>query len=133
VSSEQSVKTGASQDGVPVTDSRRTNTSLLLKDGQTVVIGGLRREEKTRQVNQVPFLGDLPLIGFLFKSTTLATTKSELVVLLSPRLNQDRSVPPAAAARYESIHRDKWLLGTAEDEMASKDPASDPGEAPVVK
>jgi type II secretory pathway component GspD/PulD (secretin) len=133
VSSEQSVRTGASQDGVPVVDSRKTNTSLLLKDGQTVVIGGLRREEKTHQVNQIPLLGDLPLIGFLFKSTTVATSKSELVVLLSPRLSQGGPVPAAAAARYENLSRENWLSGATEDEKASKDSASGSGTEPVVK
>jgi type II secretory pathway component GspD/PulD (secretin) len=133
VTSEQSVKTGASQDGVPVVDSRKANTSLLLRDGQILVFGGMRREEKTRQVNQIPLLGDLPLVGFLFKSTTMATAKSELVLLLSPRLNPGGPLPVAAAARYEDLHRENWLSGAAEDEEASKDSASDAGKEPVVK
>jgi type II secretory pathway component GspD/PulD (secretin) len=126
VSSEQSARTGASQDGVPVVDSRKANTSLLLKDGQTVVIGGLRREEDTRTVNQIPLLGDLPLIGFLFRSTTLSKTKSELVVLLSPRLNPGGPLPAQTAGRLESVRRENWLSDAVNDRQTSKDPDQDP-------
>jgi type II secretory pathway component GspD/PulD (secretin) len=128
VSSEQSVKTGDSEGGIPVVDSRKANTSLLLKDGQTVVIGGLRREEKTRQVNQIPLLGDLPLIGFLFRSTTEGKSKSELVVLLSPRLSQGGIVPAEAAARVENVHREDWLRRPMEDEPKTKSTKSDAAE-----
>lgn len=93
VDTEQNVRTGESSKGVPVVDTRRANTSLLLKDGQTVIIGGLRREENVKAIDQIPLLGDLPLIGFLFRSTTTATTRSELVVLLSPRLCGDAPIP----------------------------------------
>ena len=119
VKTEQSVQTGTSQDGVPIVDKRTADTSLLLRDSQTVIMGGLRRDEKTKQVNQVPLLGDLPLIGFLFKSTTLVTTKSELVVLLSPRLNRGEPVPASVAARRESIRREDWLSSTQENDMDS--------------
>jgi type II secretory pathway component GspD/PulD (secretin) len=125
VSSEQSVKTGDSADGIPVTDSRKIDTSLLLKDGETVVIGGLRREEKTRQVSQIPLLGDLPLIGFLFKSTTVGKSKSELVVLLSPQLSRGGPVPTEAAARIENVHREDWLSRPLEEKPTPKPPASD--------
>ncbi|MHC4494402.1 MAG: type II secretion system protein GspD [Planctomycetota bacterium] len=67
VDTEQNVRTGESTTGVPVVDTRRADTSLLLKDGQIVVMGGLRRQEKTEQVDQIPILGDIPLLGFLFK------------------------------------------------------------------
>ena len=59
VDTEQNVKTGESINGVPVVDTRKANTSLLLKDGQIVVIGGLRRQEKTKEVDQIPFPDDL--------------------------------------------------------------------------
>ncbi len=124
VASEQSVKTGESADGIPVTDSRKTDTSLLLKNGETVVIGGLRREEKTRQVSQIPLLGDLPLIGFLFKTTIVGKSKSELVVLLSPRLNQSGPLPAQVAARVEDVHRENWLSHRDEEEKA-KSPSSE--------
>ncbi len=103
VTAEQNVRTGMSEQGVPVVDTRRANTSLLLEDGQIVVMGGLRRQEKTQEVSQVPLLGDLPLIGNLFKNRRTVTNRSELVVLLSPHIDRGEPVPNAVAARYEAI------------------------------
>ncbi len=98
VDTEQNVRTGVSEQGVPVVDTRKANTSLLLEDGQIVVMGGLRRQEKTQEVSQVPLLGDLPLIGYFFKSRKNVTNKSELVVLLSPHIDRGQLVPNHIAA-----------------------------------
>jgi type II secretory pathway component GspD/PulD (secretin) len=103
VDTEQSVTTGVTEASVPVTDTREANTSLLLRDGQTVVMGGLRREERTKQVDQIPILGDLPVIGLLFKNTTTVTRHSELVVLLSPHIYRGEAVSPEIAARVEAM------------------------------
>jgi len=103
VETSQNVRTGESPRGVPVVDTRQANTSLLLRDSQTVIIGGLRREEKTKQVNQIPILGDLPLIGLLFKSVSTVTAHSELVVLLSPRIYRGDPVPGEIAAKLEAL------------------------------
>jgi len=127
VSAEQNVRTGQSEQGVPVVDTRQATTSLLLKDGQMVVIGGLRREEKTEAISQVPLLGDLPLIGYLFKSVKTVTSESELVVLLSPRIDRGRPVPEHLAAKYEHIRGHSLLaerhakdkLSKEEDEVAA--------------
>lgn len=104
VDAEQNVRTGESAKGVPVVDTRHATTALLLQDGQTIVIGGLRRIEKTQSVSQVPILGDLPLIGLLFRSTATVTNRSELVVLLSPHLYRDEPIPPAVAAARGELH-----------------------------
>ncbi len=109
VSAEQNVRTGQSEQGVPVVDTRQATTALLLRDGQMVVIGGLRREEKTEQISQVPLLGDLPIIGNLFKNTKTVTSESELVVLLSPHIDRGRPAPAHVAAKYEYM-RNRSLL-----------------------
>jgi type II secretory pathway component GspD/PulD (secretin) len=75
----------------------------LLRDGQTVVLGGLRREEKTKQVNQIPILGDLPLIGILFKSVSTVKAHSELVILLSPRIYRDEPVAADVTTRVKAM------------------------------
>jgi type II secretory pathway component GspD/PulD (secretin) len=103
VDTEQNVKTGESSNNVPVVDTRRANTSLLLRDGQIVVIGGLRRREKTKETNQVPIIGDLPIIGLLFKNTTTVINNSELIVLLSPHIYKGEAVPQEAMAKYNEI------------------------------
>ncbi len=116
VDTEQNVRTGMSEQGVPVVDTRRANTSLLLGDGQTVVLGGLRRQEKTLEVSQVPLLGDLPLIGYFFRSQKTVTNKSELVVLLSPHIDRGGPIPNAVALRYEALRADSLLSnGSAEN------------------
>jgi type IV pilus assembly protein PilQ len=70
----------------PVVDRREADTTLLVKNGQTVVLGGLRKKEVTKQINKVPVLGDLPLVGLLFRFTGEDTVTSELVVFITPRI-----------------------------------------------
>jgi len=69
--------------GVPTVDIRRADTVAMIKDGQTIVIGGLRKRETSRDITKVPLLGDLPLIGGLFKSETESVEVNELVVFIT--------------------------------------------------
>ncbi len=95
---EFSVQTGTADVGdpltqdsvfpVPVIDKRQADTTLLIKDGQTVVLGGLRRKIVTKQVNKIPCLSALPLVGCLFQFTGDETVLSEIVVFVTPRLIQ---------------------------------------------
>lgn len=125
VTAEQNVRTGMSEQGVPVVDTRRANTSLLLEDGQIVVMGGLRRQEKTLEVSQIPLLGDLPVIGHLFRSRRTVTNRSELVVLLSPHIDRGEPVPGPVAARYEAI-RGASLLSRGQEPLDASTPSQDP-------
>lgn len=75
--------TVASSD-VPVVDTRKFDTITLVKDGQTVVLGGLRKKSSSRQINKIPLLGDLPLFGGLFRFEGESTTVTELVVFITP-------------------------------------------------
>jgi len=117
VVAEQNVATGQSDTEVPIVDTRKANTSLLLKDGQVVVLGGLRRQEKTREVDQIPFLGDLPIVGFLFKSTNTIVKNSELIVFLSPRIYKGEPVPEDAMSKFRQI-TEKPVLLFPEDSMS---------------
>ncbi|NLZ05236.1 MAG: type II and III secretion system protein [Phycisphaerae bacterium] len=128
VTAEQNVRTGASDQGVPVVDTRRANTSLLLDDGQIVVMGGLRRQEKTEEVSQVPLLGDLPLIGYFFKSRRMVTNRSELVVLLSPHIHNGEPLPSSVAARYEAL-RGASLLSEGDPSRAERSDVSEPSSS----
>jgi len=71
---------------VPVVDTRKVNTIALVKDGQAVVLGGLRKKETSQQVNKVPVLGDLPVLGNLFRFEGEATANTELVVFITPHI-----------------------------------------------
>ena len=114
VDAEQNVATGESEREVPIVDTRKANTSLLLKDGQVVIFGGLRRQEKTEKVNQIPIIGDLPIVGNLFKSTSNVVKNSELIVFLSPHIYKGEPVPGDAMSKYKQI-RDRPILSLPMD------------------
>jgi len=72
--------------GVPTVDTRRADTVALVKDAQTIVIGGLRKRQATKDISKVPVLGDMPLLGGLFRSETESVEINELVVFITPRI-----------------------------------------------
>ena len=74
---------------VPAINTNKVVTKVLVENGGTVVIGGVYRQADTSVVNKVPLLGDIPVLGYLFKSKGVSTTKSELLVFLSPKIMQD--------------------------------------------
>ncbi|WP_245586156.1 type II and III secretion system protein family protein [Solimonas soli] len=71
---------------VPALTVRRTDTSIELGDGETFVISGLVSTSLTDSVNKVPWLGDVPVLGAFFKSTTLDRTDKELIMVVTPHL-----------------------------------------------
>lgn len=77
----------ASSGSVPDIQTRDTTTTVGLRDGQTLVIGGLIEDDQSRTVQKIPFLGDLPLIGrALFTDTTINDTRNELIVTVTPHI-----------------------------------------------
>jgi type IV pilus assembly protein PilQ len=78
------IDTGAGQ--VPTIAKREVNTAVLMEDGQTVVIGGVYEFKNTKDLSKVPFLGDLPIIGNLFKKRGTTNTKAELLILVTPKI-----------------------------------------------
>ncbi|MGB2676423.1 MAG: type IV pilus secretin PilQ [Candidatus Acidiferrum sp.] len=72
--------------GIPALDTQSAETKVLVADGGTVVIGGIIITQQTTNINQVPVLGSLPLIGHLFKETSVSVQSSELLFFLTPRI-----------------------------------------------
>lgn len=70
----------------PIIATRETLTTALIQDGQTVVIGGLKKQDVRQQKNKIPLLGDLPLLGGLFRFEGESTVNSELVIFITPRV-----------------------------------------------
>jgi len=70
----------------PTTTKRSTKTSVVVKDDQTVVIGGLIQERDEETTTKVPLLGDIPVIGYLFKQTSVDKKKTNLLVFLTPHI-----------------------------------------------
>ncbi len=75
-----------SSSNIPIVDTRKFSTTAVVKDGQTVVLGGLRKKNTTLQTNKVPLLGDLPILGRLFRFEGETTTINELVIFITPRI-----------------------------------------------
>ena len=119
VDTEQNVKTGESNTEVPIVDTRKAHTSLLLGDGQVVIIGGLRRQERTEEIDQIPILGDLPIIGALFKSTNTIVKNSELIVFLSPHIYKGEPISKEAMAKFKEI-KDRPMLSLPKDNNTEK-------------
>ncbi|MEZ5405440.1 MAG: type II and III secretion system protein [Verrucomicrobiia bacterium] len=71
---------------MPVFNSRRIETSVQVKDGSTVVLGGLLREDVQKIKDKIPILGDIPLLGRLFRSDVEQSIKKNLVIFVTPRL-----------------------------------------------
>ena len=71
---------------VPSIDTRAVETQVLVRDGQTVVLGGIYETTRRDTVNKVPFLGDIPGVGVLFRSTQNESNKAELLIFVTPRI-----------------------------------------------
>ncbi|MCL2389421.1 MAG: hypothetical protein FWC85_03450 [Elusimicrobia bacterium] len=86
VEPEQSFRTGETLNGVPVINTSRASTTLMLRSGETVAIGGLIREFNTTTINQIPLLGDIPLLGYLFKTRSTNSARHELTIFITARI-----------------------------------------------
>ncbi|MGC1547987.1 MAG: type IV pilus secretin PilQ, partial [Rhodanobacter sp.] len=74
---------------VPIINTQEVNTSVLIDNGQTVVLGGIYQVTKTNSVVKVPGLGDIPVLGALFRQTSRINDKAELLIFLTPRILND--------------------------------------------
>jgi type IV pilus assembly protein PilQ len=64
---------------------------VLVNDGQTVVLGGILETTKSKSADKVPFLGDVPVLGNLFKTTTNINNKTELLIFITPKILREGS------------------------------------------
>jgi pilus assembly protein CpaC len=101
---------------VPAISTRRAETEVELKDGQSFGIAGLLDKRATVQLSKVPGIGDIPILGNLFRSHSINRTNSELMVLVTPRIvdpvqmNEPAPLPPANAVKFlDNSQFDKGL------------------------
>ncbi|MCH8099123.1 MAG: type IV pilus secretin PilQ [Proteobacteria bacterium] len=85
------VSTGGLGGTVPSIDTRSIETQVLVADGQTVVLGGIYETERREVIRKVPFLGDLPFVGVLFRSMQRVDNKAELLIFVTPRILEEGS------------------------------------------
>jgi type IV pilus assembly protein PilQ len=83
--------TSATGGSVPSIDTREIITQVLVNDGQTVVLGGILETTKSKAANKVPFLADIPVLGYLFRSTTDINNKTELLIFITPKILREGS------------------------------------------
>jgi type II secretory pathway component GspD/PulD (secretin) len=105
--SEDVRKTGSGtelESPYPLINRRHVTTTVDVKDGQTIVIGGLTQTQTVDQLNKVPFFGDLPGIGFLFRQIDQREQEAEVVIFISPQIVRipEEAIAPTAELGWES-------------------------------
>jgi len=99
--------------GLPVLSARRAGTTVRVRDGETVVLGGLSQTQRERRGTKIPVLGDLPLVGGLFRSRSESDVNSELLVFITPHVLTAQGRLPDEEA--EEKIRERFLSPDAAD------------------
>jgi type IV pilus assembly protein PilQ len=99
---EFGVLVGLNAEGTPTVDTRRANTVTMIKDGQTIAFGGLKQNKTTKDIAKVPLLGDLPLIGGLFRSETESVETSELVLFITTTIITEPALSQIEQRQFEA-------------------------------
>lgn len=104
----------------PVVTSRKVGADIAVSSGETVLLGGLVTNSKRNSQNKIPLLGDIPLLGWLFRSTSLQDARSEVVVFLTPYvLDSPSELYEDALRRRESLDiGDMWSRGWSDSRLA---------------
>ncbi len=89
----------------PTTTKRALETTTVAHDGQTIVVGGLLRDNVTVNETKVPFLGDIPILGWLFRSKSTLVEKLNLLVFLTPHIIDEKDIVEVNARKAEEIER----------------------------
>lgn len=80
---------GTTIGGDIIIDTRKLQTQVLVGDGETIVLGGVFQEDRTRDVQKVPVLGDIPVLGKMFRNKVVIENKKELLIFITPKLIND--------------------------------------------
>ncbi|ELV7508512.1 GspD family T2SS secretin variant ExeD [Aeromonas veronii] len=110
----QTQATGTANLG-PTFDTRTVKNAVLVKSGETVVLGGLMDEQTKEQVSKVPLLGDIPVLGYLFRSTSNTTSKRNLMVFIRPTILRDADVYTGVSSNKYSLFRAEQLDAAAQE------------------
>jgi len=71
---------------IPIVTTSESETTVMVQDGTTIIIAGLKKDQQANEVRKIPFLGDIPFLGYLFKSTKKDIVKTELVIFITPHI-----------------------------------------------
>jgi pilus assembly protein CpaC len=104
--------TGASSAILPSITTRRVQTTVQLMDGQTLAVAGLIKNNVSESMSRLPFLGEIPILGALFRSSEFINDRSELVFLITPRLVKPMAgAPTLPTDSFTPPSRSEFLLG----------------------
>jgi general secretion pathway protein D len=110
-----------------ITNKRSIESNVLVDDGSIIVLGGLLSDEYSGGASQVPLFGDIPVIGWLFKSESRTRTKKNLMVFLRPVVMRD-----AASSDALSNNRYQQMMGLQQNAQPGFNPILGSGNAPVL-
>ncbi|MCP4649086.1 MAG: hypothetical protein GY853_03235 [PVC group bacterium] len=153
ISSVVGYLTTAQENKIPIIDTSTAETTVLVKDGSTVAVGGLRRDEKTINSKEVPLLGRIPFLGTLFKSEENKNKRSELLIMVTAHIVEGDELTTGRSSEfkhkldkeyqdYQSINRESGLTEyekekniTIQQKMYQKYPGYDEEEElqPTIK
>jgi type IV pilus assembly protein PilQ len=91
---------------IPAINTQEVQSSIILNDNETVVLGGIYKLTKNHSVQRIPFLGSLPVVGALFRHTDELDDKNELLIFITPKI-----VKSSEVVRVASSHHDDWVRG----------------------
>lgn len=108
-------------EGIPIEDKREAGTTLRARDGQTIFIGGLRKFDDTQTIRKVPFLGDIPVANFLFRSNVNGTEINELMIFLTCHVLQEHvpDLTPYQQMKYDELGGTPLVPTTERDVMGN--------------
>ncbi len=114
------IVTGETSFGNFIFDRRETSTHVIMRDGQTMMLSGIIRQSDAKDVRKIPLLGDIPLIGGLFRSTDISKQKRELVCFITPHVIRPEG-EPATTSGYKG-----WIENLRKQLNGGKLPATNP-------
>ena len=118
VTPEQSFQSGvAPGSSQPIIDKRKAETNLLVKDGQTIVIGGLRQTTDNLDQSKLPFLGDIPIFGVFFRNNIRTKVETELVIFVTPHIIETSLLTDKEIELFEKLDNTARLVIDERSEM----------------
>lgn len=112
-----------SENRIPIIDTSLAETTVLVKEGSTVIIGGLRKEQEIELTKMTPLLGRIPLIGRLFRVTTKEKDRNELLIVMTPKIISGESIGAHADSPELKLQKDYDAMRVKPVQAAGKDEA----------
>jgi general secretion pathway protein D len=103
---------------VPITQDENSSAKVAVRDRETIILGGFIRDAKSETRSGVPYLKDIPLLGYLFRSTTDRNERRELLVLIRPTV---LATPEAAALKAQEIRTEMPTVNQVEKDIRERE------------